>query len=100
VRRTTLPPLSEKAFLVQVTALAKLLGWLLYHTHDSRRSEPGFPDLVLLRERVVWAELKTDAGRLTPAQAAWVEALRRAGQEVYLWRPGDWGQIQAVLAVK
>jgi hypothetical protein len=92
-----LPPLTEKAFLEQVRGLARLLGWMVFHTHDSRRSEPGFPDLVLLRERVVWAELKTDTGRLTPAQVAWVEALRRAGQEVYLWRPSAWAEIHAVL---
>lgn len=86
---------TEKAFLQQVREVAGLCGWLCYHTHDSRRSEPGFPDLVLVRSpSVVFAELKTDTGRLTPAQAAWLEALKQcSGIEAHVWRPGDWDAI-------
>lgn len=75
------------------------LGWRAYHTHDSRHSAAGFPDLVLVRERIVYAELKTTKGKLSPSQAAWMEALRAAGGEVYLWRPCCWnsGEIEAVL---
>ena len=34
-----------------VIQLARALGWDYYHTHDSRRSPGGFPDLVLVHPR-------------------------------------------------
>jgi hypothetical protein len=40
------------------TSLVHLLGWRVYHTWDSRKSEPDFPDLVLVRDRVMFAELQ------------------------------------------
>ncbi len=92
-----LPPITEAEFARQVLALARLRGWLCYHTHDSRRSAAGFPDLVFVRERVVWVELKTARGRVRPEQQRWLDALGRAGQEVYLFRPGDWARIEEVL---
>lgn len=68
--------LSEREFLQQLRDLARVFGWLCYHRHDSRRSEPGFPDLLLVRPpSVIFAELKTNVGRLTPAQRTWLEAL-------------------------
>ena len=70
---------------------ARRLGWRVYHTHDSRRSEPGFPDLTMVRgKRVVFAELKSERGKLTPAQVGWLDAIREAGQEAYMWKPADW----------
>lgn len=92
-----LPRLSEAAFMRQVLDLARLLKWRPYHTHDSRRSNAGFPDLCLVRERVVWIELKSNGGKLRPDQTAWVEDLRRAKAEVYVFRPSDWPEIERVL---
>ncbi len=37
--------LSEADFMDQVIDLAHLYGWMVYHTYDSRRSAPGYPDL-------------------------------------------------------
>lgn len=76
---------------------ARLSGWVLYHTHDSRRSPAGFPDLVLVRERVVFAELKAEKGRVTPEQLAWLGRLWQAGAEAYLWRPSGWPEIERLL---
>jgi hypothetical protein len=68
--------LAEAAFQRQVEQLAAFYGWRTYHTHDSRRSAAGFPDLVLIRgPELLFVELKTDRGRLSAAQAAWLEAL-------------------------
>jgi hypothetical protein len=74
---------------------------MVYHTHDSRRSEPGFPDLVLVRhERLLFVELKSGKGKLTPAQAQWFGRLSQAGASVRVWRPSDWldGTIERELA--
>lgn len=91
--------ISEKAFQQTVMDLAHYEGWLVYHTHDSRRSAAGFPDLVLVRHgKVIYAELKTMRGKLSPAQAIWRDALQAGDNHWYLWRPCDWGQIRAILA--
>ena len=92
--------LTEAAFQRQVLDLAKLCGYRAYHTHDSRRSQPGFPDLVLVnprRKHTLFVELKTDVGRVTDAQQAWLDDLRRAGAFAYVWRPTDWPQITQIL---
>ncbi len=97
VRRLVLPQ-TETRWQAQVLALAKQLGWMHYHTHDSRRSPAGFPDLVLVRgSRLVIAELKTDCGTLTPEQVTWLTALRTCAGEVYIWRPRNWDDIALVL---
>lgn len=68
----------EAAFQVRVVELATRHGWRAYHTHDSRRSEPGFPDLVLVRPpRVLIVELKVGRRQLTRDQAEWMRLLER-----------------------
>lgn len=92
------PKLTEAQFQAQVLRYAALMGWRAYHTYDSRRSAAGFPDLVLVRRpRVIWAELKSDRGRITPEQRAWIFDLRSSGQDVRIWRPSDWPEIERVL---
>ena len=84
--------MTEAQLLEAVRALARLRGYLTYHTHRSDRSEPGFPDLVLLHptaKHLVFAELKTAKGRVAPAQHVWIDSLRRAGSDAYIWRPAD-----------
>lgn len=88
----------ERDFQRRVIALAKLQGWKVYHTHDSRRSEPGFPDLVLARgERVLFAELKNIGGKATPEQLKWLCALHEARTSAFLWWPSDWGIVEREL---
>lgn len=88
---------SEKDFQRAVIALAKRNGWLAYHTADSRKSAAGFPDLVLVRERVVWMELKSANGIVSAAQQTWIDCLRATGAEVYVFRPIDWADVERVL---
>jgi len=99
MERTKAPPIKEKEFLQQVRDLAKLCGWLVYHTYDSRRSPEGFPDLVLVRgNRIIFAELKAAKGKVTPNQRVWLNALEKVqGVETYLWRPADWDEIVEAL---
>ncbi len=91
----------EATFLGQVRAFAVLHGWRVYHTHDSRRSEPGFPDLVMVRKgRLVFAELKAEGGRFRPGQKDWLADLGDVGAPVaaYLWKPSNWDAIEEVLS--
>jgi len=94
---------SEAELQSHVMALAKSLGYTQqYHTHDSRRSQAGFPDLVLIHNRtkkLMFAELKAQAGRVSPAQESWLNDLRMGGQVAEVWRPSDWvsGRIIQVL---
>jgi hypothetical protein len=96
-RQTLDLAISETDFQRLVTELAGMLFWSWYHTHDSRRSPAGFPDLVLVRERVIFVELKTEAGRITQEQAWWLTRLSDAGAEVYLWRPSDFDKVERTL---
>lgn len=90
---------AEKDLQSPVMSEAIALDWLGYHTHDSRRSSPGFPDCVFVRgDRIVFAELKGEQGKLTTAQHEWLTRLRAAGAEVYLWKPSDWLEIRRVLS--
>ena len=79
--RRTLEPTyqeSERELQTAVLKLAKLHGWTAYHTFDSRRSAPGFPDLILLRgERCLALELKSETGKATDEQLAWLRAFAR-----------------------
>jgi hypothetical protein len=60
----------------------------------------GFPDLVLVRDRVIFAELKRDKGQLSVDQYEWLEMLKKTGAEVYVWRPCEWTKIEGVLKAR
>ena len=95
----TMPPVvSEKAFQSAVVRLAKERGWLCYHTHDSRRSLPGYPDLTLVhptRHVALWSELKVPGGSLTLQQAHWIKALGEVRETAaYVWTPDDMPEIR------
>jgi hypothetical protein len=90
---------TERELQQAIVDAARWLGWLVYHTHDSRRSEPGFPDLVMVRApRLVFVELKRAGGRLTDAQKEWLQQLTMAA-ETHVWFPDDWtdGRVEETL---
>jgi hypothetical protein len=101
-----------------------VLPGLWFHAMIAYRSEPGWPDVFLVRRRdrrIIVAELKTDkaGSKLTPRQAQVMELLQAiasdprallAGQQVpedvlaqlvtvqaFVWRPSDWPTILEVL---
>jgi VRR-NUC domain len=90
---------SERDLTGYLADLARTFRWRRYHTWSSKHSPAGFPDEVLLRPpRLVFAELKSERGRLKPDQEAWLEELRQMpGVEVYVWRPADMDEIAKVL---
>jgi len=95
---TTGPDVAEAAWQATVIRIGREAGWWAYHTHDSRRSERGFPDLVLVRERVIFAELKRRGAQLRKEQALVIGLLRGAGAEVYVWWPADEADVRRILA--
>ena len=99
--------MNEATFQRQVINMAQLFGWKVSHFRPAMTSKgwrtpvsadgQGWPDLVLVRERVLFRELKTDKGKATRHQLAWIEALDAAGQDAAVWRPRDWDSIEAEL---
>ena len=70
--------ISEKDFQQTVIDVAHLNGWKVFHPYDSRRSEPGWPDLCLVRGAVcIFLELKSEKGHETLAQKEWIRALKQ-----------------------
>ena len=81
----------EKDLQEMVIELAQYSGWMHYHTYNSRRSNPGWPDLVLCRQpELIIVELKSAKGQVTKDQKKWLIGLRACGVEVYVWRPQHW----------
>ena len=121
--------LTEAEFLKQIMELATILGWRCVHFRPARtqkgwrtamQGDPGFPDLVLAKKgKIVIAELKSEKGKLTDEQRAWLDEMLDglAGHpfqwdndelwprgvdcmgKVFLamWRPSDFDEIQRVL---
>jgi hypothetical protein len=88
----------EAIFQDAVKHIALMCGWLVDHTPPMRYPNgairtggmKGKPDLCLIHPAgrgIIWAELKTEKGRLTPEQEKVIHALRANGAEVYVWRP-------------
>lgn len=98
---------SEAAFQSWVVDLAHLHGWRVAHFRGvetrGRWQTPvaadgaGWPDLVLVRDRVLFAELKSERGTVGPYQRRWIDVLRGAGAEVHVWRPSMRAEIGEVL---
>lgn len=95
---------SEASFQKAVIDLARLNGWIVAHFRPAQNSRgewrtpvaadgKGFPDLVLVRERVLFRELKTDRGRLSQEQWSWIAQLGDAGADAGVWMPRDWDRI-------
>lgn len=102
--------LTEREFQGVVVEYAHLRGWRVHHTRPARteagwrtpiQGDEGFPDLVLARRgEVIFAELKSQRGRLTQAQAGWGMALQNPGRLWHrwvVWQPSDWPEIYEAL---
>lgn len=107
---------SEADFQRFVTDALDLAGWSWHHETDSRKSKSGFPDLVASHPQrgILFAELKTERGKLRPEQEVVLRELAvaigggfdamlgaTAGRRVYvrLWRPSMWRDVLDVTGV-
>lgn len=104
---------SEAQLQEQVLDLAQLAGWMVAHFRparvghgdDQRWVTPvaadgkGFPDLVLAHPQrgVLFRELKSAKGQVSPEQDAWLQVLTAGGANAGLWRPSDSDDIEAIL---
>ena len=84
-----------------IIQLAKMSGWLVTHFRPGimrsgrwatpLQGDPGYPDLTMTRKgRLIFAELKSAKGKVSPEQEQWLSALSECTVEVYTWRPEDW----------
>lgn len=94
--------MTEAAFQKAVIQFACIHGWASFHQYDSRRSEAGFPDLVLMRGpghavRLVVAELKLKGKKPTAAQYAWLGAFQASSIQTFVWTPDSWPEIERTL---
>lgn len=102
--------MTGRALQKEIIALARELGWKVAHfpvvktawgTWQTQVAADGkgFPDLLLVRDRIVVAEVKGTNDRLRPHQREWVDAFSLAGMPVYIWTPDRWerGDVDAVL---
>lgn len=102
-----LRPITESEFLDQVLQLAHAWRWRCAHFRPAKTADgwrtavsgdgAGFPDLILVRERVIVAELKVGRRQVTGEQRAWLMAFEGANVAAYEWRPDDWDEITRVL---
>lgn len=103
---------SEKIFQAQVMQIAARYGWRQAHFRPSMTAngrwltamsgDAGYPDLTLAHptKGIVFAELKTDRGRISKEQDLWHKFLHtgaHVGTSVQLWRPRDLDQIVEIL---
>lgn len=80
-----------------VVATATAQGWRVRIMDQRGRpgwrggpQDKGWPDLLLVRDRVVWLELKASGGRLRPDQEEVIARLVAAGAEVHIVAPTAW----------
>jgi hypothetical protein len=104
-------PVSEAQWTVAVGDMLDAFGWSWIHHRPARRangkwstpvqgnSGRGWPDLFCVRDgRALALELKTEKGRVSPEQTAWLEKLRTAGIEAHIVRlPADWDFLDGLL---
>lgn len=82
--------MSEGTLQKRVRDLAIVYGWKFYHTHDSRRSDAGWPDCCIGRDgKFLVRELKRQREKPTKDQREWLAILESCGIDAGIWRPSD-----------
>ena len=73
-------------------------GWATVTQGDGK----GFPDLTLVRDRIMFVELKAEGKYLSVEQKMWRDWILTAGGEWYCWKPAQWfdGSIDTILGAQ
>lgn len=102
--------LSEWEWQRIVLELCKAYGWKATHKPPGKTvrgkwvttGSPGFPDVTAVKpgHRVIFLELKKQAGKADPRQIEWLKALQSVGGtvEAYVLRPRQIRQLVELLA--
>ena len=105
--------MNENDFMSWVIEYAHLKRWLVQHTRPAWsakgyrtpiQGDKGFFDLVLARltpmgfADIYFVELKSQKGRLSVEQKAWLEALdKNPTVRCFVWKPSDRSEITELL---
>lgn len=84
-------PMTERQLMDGLISAARRLNLLVYHTHMSRHSEAGFPDLCIVGNgRIAFMECKGPKGKLSEPQRTWIIQLQAAGIDAFAVYPADY----------
>jgi hypothetical protein len=89
--------MSEAELQANIIALCGELGFPVGQMLNFRATIRGWPDLVIIaRTKIIYRELKSERGTLSPDQRDTGTRIRAAGGNWAVWRPRDWvtGRIQ------
>lgn len=108
--------ISEKQFQAWIVEVLRLGGWRYAHFRPAqtqsrdaagrqRWSTPmsgdvGWPDITIAHRgkgKLLFRELKSEAGKVSPEQVAWIADLRAGGADAAVWRPRHKHLIEATL---
>ena len=98
--KAKVPPefkVAEKRFTTRVVTFLRNHGWRVQRNGwvgTGNQFLKGFPDLVCVRDVVLFVELKRADGKLRPSQEEWRDSILAAGGHWELWRPQDWEGIK------
>lgn len=94
--------MSEAELQSQVLDIARMYGWRIHHSRPAQErsgkwstpltGDAGLPDLILAhhsQRRLLFRELKSQKGKLSDEQEAWIATLAAAVVDVGVWRPID-----------
>ena len=108
------PPESEAQFFGAIVDLAHTFGWSVASFRAARLKDKdgkerwrtpvradgaGWPDLVLARlgSPILFLEVKSETGKVSPEQAEWLRLLGRAGSPAFVIRPSQWDELVTLL---
>lgn len=96
--------MKEAEFAHRIEETMAFLGLRWHHETDSRKSKAGFPDYCIVGpEGIMFLEIKSDKGKPTPQQEAWIADLANVDPgggpgtgpvvTAYVAYPKDWSRV-------
>lgn len=90
----------EDEFAKRIEETMDWLGLRWHHETDSRKSKAGFPDYCVVGPfGVLFLEIKSSKGRVSPQQQGWIDDLANAADgeygsvTAYVAYPEDWDRV-------